>query len=98
MTKHTPGPWYAWNIQLGPEGKGPYSFPLGRDSETAAGNARLIAAAPEMLEALRGLLHEAEAMNSELRHIGKGRPDGGAHPDSPLDIARETIHKAEGGE
>jgi hypothetical protein len=57
MTKHTPGPWYAWNIQLGPEGKGPYSFPLGRDSETAAANARLIAAAPEMLEALREMMN-----------------------------------------
>ena len=52
-TKYTPGPWKSWNIGLGPKSKGPYTFPLGRDPDIAAANARLIAAAPEMLEALK---------------------------------------------
>jgi hypothetical protein len=49
MSKHTAAPWYAHNIGLGPKGKGPYTFPLGTEPEEAAANARLIAAAPELL-------------------------------------------------
>lgn len=49
---HTPGPWFASNIGLGPHGRGPYTFPLGTSPDEAAANARLIAAAPEMLAML----------------------------------------------
>jgi len=68
MGKHTPGPWFASNIGLGPEGKGPFTFPLGSDAETAAANARLIAAAPEMLAALR----DAAGTLSRFSRPGKG--------------------------
>lgn len=71
MSKHTPGPWsrdkndslcspdgrqvYVWNSGLG------NSY---RSDETDA-NARLIAAAPELLEALEAMLPGAEAMGWE---------------------------------
>lgn len=45
----------------------------------------------ELWDALNGLLAEYEAMNSELRKIGKGRPDDGAHPDSPAQVARQAL-------
>ena len=52
MSQHTPGPWFSHNLWLGPEGKGPFAFPLGTDEDQAAANARLIAAAPDLLAAL----------------------------------------------
>jgi hypothetical protein len=57
MTQHTPGPWFAHNIGLGPNGEGPFTYPLGTDPDKAAANARLIAAAPDMLAALQ--MHDA---------------------------------------
>lgn len=54
----------------------------------------LLVAAPDLLAALRGLLTEAEAMNTELRAIGKGRDDDCAHPDCPIDIAHVAVVKA----
>lgn len=50
--KWTAGPWQASNLWLGPKGQGPYSYPLGTDANVAVANARLIAAAPELYEAL----------------------------------------------
>jgi hypothetical protein len=55
MTQHTPGPWFAHNIGLGPNGEGPFTYPLGTDPDKAAANARLIAAAPDMLAALQAI-------------------------------------------
>jgi hypothetical protein len=68
--KHTPGPWGyfchhtegSWHIGANPTtyAKGdPTIANLGQIGDQEA-NARLIAAAPEMLEALRGLLSETE--------------------------------------
>jgi len=48
---HTSGPWYAANMGLGSRGKGPYTYPLGTDPDEAVANAKLIAAAPELLAA-----------------------------------------------
>jgi hypothetical protein len=73
MTKqivHTPGPWSADRIWDIPETKvhayccgKPYAlaevYPMPSADEREA-NARLIAAAPELLQALRELLHECE--------------------------------------
>ena len=65
MTQYTPGPWRAektrpttrttgaWHVF---DAFGTTAVVLGNDDEAAA-NARLIAAAPELLEALRGLLN-----------------------------------------
>ena len=72
MTKHTPGPWRLvhhgpqWSV-CDTQGAAPNDGDhfiadlyrgLPRDAETVEANARLIAAAPEMLAALR-LAHEA---------------------------------------
>lgn len=57
-------------------------------------DAPIIAAAPELLAALEGLLSESLNMNAELRKIGKGRPEDGAHPDCPIDVARAAIANA----
>ena len=113
-TKHAPGPWRivelprdAWNVRIWTDESG------GRHSRMdgsvliaecggidKAANARLIAAAPELVEALRELLAEAEAMSLELYKTGKGRslPDDGAHPDRPMPAARALLDRIEGGE
>jgi hypothetical protein len=59
MTQHTPGPWFAHNIGLGSNGEGPFTYPLGNDPDKAAANARLIAAAPDMLAALQDIMAES---------------------------------------
>jgi hypothetical protein len=61
---HTPGPWFAHNIGLGPNGEGPFTYPLGTDPDKAAANARLIAAAPDMLEALENIIMCSDANDS----------------------------------
>lgn len=98
MSTHTPGPWkihpYINNFggrnetkDVGPSGRavcevfGAFEAPFGAESEA---NARLIAAAPEMLEALRTLV-AAISYNQ--------------NPDTLLresEFAREVIAKAEG--
>lgn len=93
MSKHTPGPWlrdgrfvYALNehginamsLSL-PPGIGHYD-----DKETQEANARLIAAAPELLEALQHLLEFAD-------QTGRGCS-------SQEEAARAAIAKATGGE
>jgi hypothetical protein len=72
MTQHTPGPWtverlagkkgekYVW---MGGEYMGGHAIATVHDRipERAEDNARLIAAAPELLEALQGMLANAPA-------------------------------------
>lgn len=105
MHKHTPGPWSinSWpqadaDIRIGATGTPCLAVvPLRFVSiNEQAANSRLIAAAPELLEALRALLAEHAEMNAELRAIGKGRPEDSAHPDCPADMAFVAIAKAEG--
>ena len=75
MTKHTPGPWHIGMkpgpIIYGPLGEQvavPTALFLG--AEEARVNARLIAAAPELLEALKGLVSivEDEYPPTDFRH------------------------------
>lgn len=81
---HTPGPWFAHNIGLAPNGEGPFTYPLGTDPDKAAANARLIAAAPDMLAALEAF-------------VGSRKGDGmGWTLDSLEAMAREAIAKAKG--
>lgn len=64
MTKHTPG---SWRYEYGPGFCGALISARGTIiaefiSEPRPSNARLIAAAPDLLEALQGLIAGAEAM------------------------------------
>ena len=94
MSKHTPGPWWCWEECHG-EPKGSrqctiqsaehqiasgYSYLV--DGDTAIANARLMAAAPELLAALRDLLIMAE---NEFRY-----------DDVRLENARTALARAEG--
>jgi hypothetical protein len=99
MSKHTPGPWGyfchhpegSWHIGASPTtyAKGdPTIANLGQIGDQGA-NARLIAAAPELLEAL-------EAM---LSHTADLDPMQGYRPEedfSAVKQARAAIAKAEG--
>lgn len=97
MSKHTPGPWGVWREQVfaGPFKKIPGGIKgfraqicemddLDLDENEVKANARLIAAAPELLEALRRVLSSQTIKN----------PD----PDSDPDVifARAAIAKATG--
>ena len=76
--KHTPGPWHATpaghigSENLGfvplltPFREGAHKDKFGNPTPEALANARLIAAAPELLEALKGLrdYHHSPAMKS----------------------------------
>jgi hypothetical protein len=85
MTQHTPGPWFAHNIGLGPNGAGPFTYPLGNDPDKAAANARLIAAAPDMLAALQAIAATSTEEDAETA-LG-----------SIQMICRAIITKAKGG-
>lgn len=66
MSKHTPGPW----TQIGtavyfPDVKGGFDLYGSPDAE---GNARLCAAAPDLLEALEGLVEYIDRMHC-IGHI-----------------------------
>lgn len=95
MSKYTPGPWTQWadtNIIIGLHSGSKRSENL-RICEVATHtwqdqgryNARLIAAAPELLEALRDLMESTGALH------------GNPATDNPAEAAaRSAIAKAEG--
>lgn len=72
MSKHTPGPWVIINHQIGgADGKEVgNAFAPGRPAVEQEANARLIAAAPDLLEALESILlikpTPAQTLNWEL--------------------------------
>jgi hypothetical protein len=55
---HTPEPWQVSALSIGHNGNGPYTYPLGRDSETAVANAARIVAC---VNALAGMNPDAVA-------------------------------------
>ena len=57
---------------------------------------RAVNAHVDLVDALRNLLDEAFSMNADLRKIGRGRNDDGAHPDCPIDVARALLVRIEG--
>lgn len=76
MSKHTPGPWVAHSLMVSEAGQ-----PISRgrdichcgigmrppsDSRQAMANARLIAAAPELLEALQAVVRVANRDTMEF--------------------------------
>jgi hypothetical protein len=103
LSQHTPGPWTVtddWYIGHA-HGGGTFAevkscarVPTQAHDEHRA-NARLIAAAPEMLAALRAIL--AEPYGCSLCDSGKPRnPSKGHQADCPFEAARAAITRAEG--
>lgn len=106
---HTPGPWEIgsinkrdknlwWSAVFTPKSAGKFHTPraceaLGVDREECEANARLIAAAPEMLEALRVTLHRAEQARHSSEQPG---PILAEWLDGIIAEARAAIAKAEG--
>lgn len=106
-TQHTPGPWKvntaqkeSWNsvglIIHAPDGSA-IAMSGGYNSDECKSNARLIAAAPKMLEALK----EAEARLRSLAHIFNApnftdRYDDGPLTERTLGIVTDAIAQAEG--
>ncbi len=112
-TKHTPGPWIAaqsdpaegcdvWWITACPaanQEKEIATVPGGYPHERHEANASLIAAAPELLEALRELLTDMVIAQGNMRKAAKRDPawEGCAEIIQPrVDAARAAIAKAEG--
>ena len=102
-TTYTPGPWAVSTVPIQSSGGGcvchqigPFSACIyddwrpserGFDSATLAANARLIAAAPELLEALRSIL------NGSIR-ISDKRDDMLSEHDPKVISARAAITRA----
>jgi hypothetical protein len=85
QAKHTPGPWFQHEgeviaAEYGLISRAYYGHP---DSQNAA-NARLIAAAPELLEALKGMVNIAKT----------GMVDFNPHDEYVMDNAVKVITKA----
>lgn len=100
-SKHTPGPWKAYGFMITggdfrqvADCNMPVGTP-GREEDATVdedqANARLIAAAPALLESLRELL---ECMDDEVPVFVLENPK----VDACLERARSAINKATGGE
>jgi hypothetical protein len=101
MTKFTPGPWTAvGTIVLSPDTCGEVGCCgiaecfHGSQPEIAEANAQLIAAAPDLLEALRNLSATVDAAILS----GDWKVDGACDPDMDIKAARAAIAKATGGQ
>lgn len=111
MSKHTPGPWYANGAYVSKIRDSGYTLPITRVYNQQSGspgiepdmtlaeaqaNARLIAAAPDLLAALKAVTPHA---------FGHSKPGckGGVRDPENCDVckaiwaARDAIDKAEGG-
>jgi len=106
--EYTPGPWgftgepNGYNVwqtarECGAHPQKIASITGRHPVEEEEANTRLIAAAPDLLGALRALLREHEEMNSELHKIGKGRPWDSSDPFCAADLARCAIANATDG-
>lgn len=106
MSKHTPGPWFTFaNATCVGGPAGILGNPSGADTAGIAhcgmalragdelqANARLIAAAPDLLEALQAMLKDSETVRRVmLAEAGIGMVDENA-----LSMARTAIAKATG--
>lgn len=96
MSKHTPGPWIRHEGEVRHKSHGLicrsyYGSPDG----VGAANVRLIAAAPDLLEALRIFASCASTVSSEIDDRGHSWSE--AYLDQALPIARAAIAKATGG-
>lgn len=95
-TKHTPGPWHVDRAHV----VGPDSVVIVRQAaayDDAQNDLRLIAAAPELLEALQSLLQHVEHADSCGDHDAYNHasvPTCGCGLDSALELAQAAIAKA----
>jgi hypothetical protein len=105
-TTHTPGPWHVYQPKgRAPEIRAPHVF-IARvdDGETVSheeghANARLIASAPELLEALHELLSDYESTLSAYNDYRECSDGMSRVPeDESATKARATIAKATGSE
>lgn len=108
MTQHTPGPWQAVKDQFGgtvgatridaANGHAvAYARERGPNGHDGEANARLIAAAPELLEALKELARLVH-QNNALQHAGiEVSADAWGQMYQVTNEARAAIAKAEGG-
>jgi len=111
MSKHTPGPWHVGVVEkmevLSDHGRlrlepgGTTLYPICKvvmfDREEDEANARLIAAAPEMYEALRELL---DCDEDAPKSVCERRRSQGTHcrcEGCARSRAWSALHKAEGG-
>lgn len=97
---HTPGPWSIWSYN-----PGTHAFVIGPDNghsvavvhktppEHGPSNARLIAAAPDLLEALEACAESLAGCDEALDQMAGV---GGYKPDSAIAQARAAIGKAQG--
>ena len=97
-TKHTPGPWVARKVRgLGYPGQSGYAIDFNEDQEQVVdyvyeeADARLIASAPELLEALEDLKREVILSDVPSHYID-------SHFKPWIDKARAAIKKATGEE
>lgn len=97
MSKHTKGPWKVKNGAVYTEKEAPIAKMVRDDSALEAGiypverdaNARLIAAAPEMLEALELAAAYIEEITKDSRNADNGQT---------IETLNKVIAKAEGRE
>ena len=92
---HTPGPWEfvqagsgnfpTWNVRLGNRDRGFIRLPATADMDVMDADARLIAAAPDLLEALK----QIEPILTRMYG-----PQAAELP--PMQVVRAAIAKAEG--
>lgn len=93
--KHTPGPWYAWDNGSVSAGLLMGSFighlktPTDENREEMNANARLIAAAPDLLIAAKHMFERVSALREQM---GMFDLDG----EADYEALRDAIAKAEG--
>lgn len=75
MSKHTPGPWTAEQIVSSRPLLTIYSGDTMIADDVAPQNASLIAAAPDLRDALQALLAEVDAMTARVGWAGNGGRD-----------------------
>jgi hypothetical protein len=101
MSKHTPGPWIIWadkneRLQVGPSTNYTvaelYRTPL--DGQDA--NARLIAAAPELLEAATKALGALNALHIQCDVACVVEPEGEIYLRPVINALSQVIAKATG--
>ena len=97
--KHTPGPWYIDPIKAHANGNrrimAEQCTPVAVVPEHLAANARLIAAAPDLLEALDDLARYADTCELFLRETHPGKAD---MLRKRVTAAIDAMAKATGGE